>query len=572
MNIHSINKKRLSDILIKNESINQEQAEYFNKESVVDFTISSFDSNTLTQEQLTKALAEQFKLEYVSLENFSIPLELFNILPASHVYQYHTIPYKKVSDTLYVVISDPLNIDLVSNLRNITGLKIKLLLSTVDRIEAILKKSEGGATLLKDTAEDFTAVIIKENSQGQEQIVSLDDINETTAPVINLVNTIIKTALQKRVSDIHLETSEKGIKIKYRIDGVLYPATDLLDAQYQSSLMTRIKVMAELDIAEKRKAQDGRFKLRIKNKDIDFRVSILPSIHGEDIVIRVLDKHSINQEHGEHNLESLGFDKAISSKLRRYIREPYGMVLITGPTGSGKTTTLYAALNELNTGEEKIITIEDPVEYQLENIVQIPVNNKKNMDFASGLRSILRHDPDKIMVGEIRDHETANIAVQSALTGHMIFSTVHANNVFDVLSRFVYLGVEINGFATALNCVVSQRLVRKLCVYCKQKQTINEGGLLLSEQEFMEYKDHIWYEAKGCSHCNDTGYYGRTTVTEILNMTQAFKDMVLKGAGYGELKEQAKQDGWNSIRNSALNKAAEGITSLAEINRVTFLE
>lgn len=572
MSIHPFKQQRLSDVLISKNYLTSDQLSPFSEIEELLLPTELLKNNLITQPQLTEALAELFHLEYIDLDGFSVSQELFSFLPAAQAYQYYALPYKKENETLYVVISDPFDLTISNTLRNITGLSVKLLLSTKENIESALKRSEGGSALLKDLAVDFSPVMVKENEQGQERTVSLDDIDQTTAPVIKLVNTIIMTALQKRVSDIHVETSAKGINIKYRIDGVLYPATELIDTQHQSYLITRLKVMAELDISEKRKTQDGRFKLRLNERDIDFRVSILPGIFGEDVVIRVLDKSSITQGLDGLSLESLGLENSVSLRFRKSIREPYGMVLITGPTGSGKTTTLYAALNELNTGEEKIITIEDPVEYQLAGIVQIPVNNKKDLTFAKGLRSILRHDPDKIMVGEIRDKETAEIAVQSALTGHTVFSTVHANNVFDVISRFVHFGIDLPSLAASLNSVMSQRLVRKLCPHCMQEVKITDDRLQLSSVEFETYKDNIWHAAVGCEQCNKTGYHGRTAITEMLDMTQTLRDLIIEGRPLGDLQKQAKQDGWLSIRQSALLKVVSGETSLHEINRVTFID
>lgn len=572
MSVHPFKQRRLTDVLINKQYLTLEQLAPFSEVDDQQLWNDLLKNSLVTKDQLTESLAELFHLEYVSLDGFSVSQELFSYLSAGQVFQYHALPYKKESEMLYVVISDPFDLTITNTLQNITGLSIKLLLSTKENIESALKRSEGGSALLKDLTVDFTPVMVKENEQGQERTIALDDIDETTAPVIKLVNTIIMTALQKRVSDIHVETSAKGINIKYRIDGVLYPATELIDTQHQSYLITRLKVMAELDIAEKRKTQDGRFKLRLKERDIDFRVSILPGIYGEDVVIRILDKSSITQGLDGLSLESLGLEESVSLRFRKSIREPYGMVLITGPTGSGKTTTLYAALNELNTGEEKIITIEDPVEYQLSGIVQIPVNNKKDLTFAKGLRSILRHDPDKIMVGEIRDKETAKIAVQSALTGHTVFSTVHANNVFDVISRFVHFGIDLPSLAASLNSVMSQRLVRKLCSHCKTEVKITNDRLQLSSKEFEEYKGKVVYDAVGCEQCNDTGYHGRTAITEMLDMTQTLRDLIIEGRPLGELQKQAKLDGWLSIRQSALLKVISGETSLHEINRVTFID
>jgi len=332
------------------------------------------------------------------------------------------------------------------------------------------------------------------------------------------------------------------------------------------------KVMAELDIAEKRIPQDGRFKLRVANHDIDFRVSILPTIFGEDVVIRILDKLPFSDGASDLSIKSLNLDADTEIKFKRAIHEPYGMVLMTGPTGSGKTTTLYAALSDLYTGEEKIITIEDPVEYELDGIVQIPVNNKKDLTFAKGLRSILRHDPDKIMVGEIRDAETAQIAVQSALTGHLVFTTVHANNSFDVISRFTHMGVDIYSFVSALNCVMAQRLVRRICQKCKIPVKIENEYLTYSGLDVEEYSHHEFYEGQGCSECSHTGFFGRMAITELLPISHKIRELMLNERSVSELHEVAKQEGMTSLRQSAINKALSGETTLKEVNRVTFIE
>ena len=334
-------------------------------------------------------------------------------------------------------------------------------------IESILKKSESSQRVLEEATESFQLQLLKEDENGEESL-TVERLTSDISPVIRLVDSTIYTAIQRRASDIHIETQDDAVHVKYRIDGVLQPAMRPIAKQFHSSIISRIKVMAELDIAEKRVPQDGRFKLRMPGKTIDFRVSIMPSVHGEDAVIRILDKESISEQFTELRLDILGFPDAELKRFRKYIAEPYGMVLVTGPTGSGKTTTLYAALSEIKSIEDKIITIEDPVEYQLRGITQIPINEKKGLTFARGLRSILRHDPDKIMVGEIRDTETAQIAINSALTGHLVFTTVHANNVLDVLGRFLNMGVEAYQFVSALNCVLAQRLVRIICTHCKR--------------------------------------------------------------------------------------------------------
>ncbi|MGH8720926.1 MAG: GspE/PulE family protein, partial [Burkholderiales bacterium] len=434
----------------------------------------------ISAEQLAQALAEQFMLPYVDLQGFTVSAGLFDRLPAVQAYALGALPCGLNGSSLEVAVADPYDLTLPERLEQLTGLRVELRLASRDAIQAALKRSQGSSEVLKGMSEDFRLVMVKETAEGQEETVSLEKLDDVSSPVVRLINTLLLDALAKRASDIHIETYEGGIAVKYRIDGVLYPAMETLDRRHHGAFVSRLKVMAELDIAEKRVPQDGRFKLRLGARDIDFRLSIIPSVFGEDVVVRILDKSSITQGLRSLRLESLGMAAEVLKKFRRAVREPYGMVLITGPTGSGKTTTLYAALSELNAGEEKMITIEDPVEYQLEGIVQIPVNEKKGLTFARGLRSILRHDPDKIMVGEIRDAETAQIAVQSALTGHLVFTTVHANNAFDVVGRFAHMGVDVYSFVSALNCVMAQRLVRLVCTACRREARADEPLLELS--------------------------------------------------------------------------------------------
>jgi type IV pilus assembly protein PilB len=360
--------------------------------------------------------------------------------------------------------------------------------------------------------------------------------------------------------------------VKYRVDGVLQPAMRPIAKRFHSSIISRIKVMAELDIAEKRVPQDGRFKLKVPGKTIDFRVSIMPSAHGEDAVIRILDKQSISEQFTELRLDILGFPDEELRRFRKYIREPYGMVLVTGPTGSGKTTTLYGALAEIRSVEDKIITIEDPVEYQLKGITQIPINEKKGLTFARGLRSILRHDPDKIMVGEIRDPETAQIAIQSALTGHLVFTTVHANNVFDVLGRFLNMGVEPYQFVSALNCVMAQRLVRKICEKCRQPVQAARDLLVESAMDPALAGTHTFYEGVGCVECGGTGFKGRMAICELLDLTDHVRELILDRRPISELKRASREQGMRFLRESAVDRVMLGLTTLREINKVTFVE
>src|SRR5881409_2173849 len=378
------------------------------------------------------------------------------------------------------------------------------------------------------------------------------------SPIIKLVDTIVYNAMESRASDIHIETRDTEVQVKYRIDGALYAKVDPIDLAYHQTLISRIKVMSELDIAERRVPQDGRFRVRYKGRNVDFRVSIMPTIHGEDAVIRILDKEQINEEFRNLNLNVVGFAEEDLRKFRRYIAEPYGMVLVTGPTGSGKTTTLYAALNEIKSDEDKLVTIEDPVEYQLRGVTQIPVNEKKGLTFARGLRSILRHDPDKIMVGEIRDQETAQIAIQSALTGHLVFTTVHANNVTDVIGRFINMGVEPYNFVSALNCIMAQRLVRVTCANCKKPKRYSAEELKEAGLDPAVWSDVTFAEGAGCLECSGTGYHGRTAICELLDLTDRIREMIVDRRPTSEIKRVACEEGMIALRESGLAKVRAG--------------
>ncbi|OGI47840.1 MAG: pilus assembly protein PilB [Candidatus Muproteobacteria bacterium RIFCSPHIGHO2_01_FULL_65_16] len=569
---HPFQSRRLGDILVARRFASPEQVSAALAEGEGRLGERLVQANRITTEQLAQALAEQFNLPYQDLNGHAIPSELFNLIPAAFAYQHGAIPYRRDGDVLEVVIADPFDHALADRLERLSGTRVRLLLASRAAIQAVLKRSEGASEALKDVSEDFRLVMVKENDEGKEETVSLEKLGDTTSPVIKLVNTLLLAALQKRASDVHIETYERGIVVKYRIDGVLYPATETLDRRHHSALVSRLKVMAELDIAEKRVPQDGRFKLRFGSRDIDFRISIMPSVFGEDVVIRILDKSSVTEGLKNLRLDGLGMTPEVLKKFRRIIHEPYGMVLITGPTGSGKTTTLYAALSELDVAEEKIITIEDPVEYQLDGIVQIPVNEKKGLTFARGLRSILRHDPDKIMVGEIRDAETAMIAVQSALTGHLVFTTVHANNAFDVIGRFSHMGVDVYSFVSALNCVMAQRLVRQICPQCKRRAAADAVLIELSGLDPKRHQNHVWHEGAGCDHCHGTGYRGRAAITEFLDLSPRIREMIIARRPANELQAAALEEGMVTLRQSAIAKAIAGETSLKEINRVTFVD
>ena len=531
------------------------------------------DEHVITEEVLAQALAEQRGLRYADLMDFRITPAFFETMSVELMQRYQFVPMEDTGDVYILAMTDPNNIRAIDELEMILDRQIEICVSTPSAIQAVLKRSGSSEQVMHAVSEDFKLHLVKEQENGEgEEVLSLESIDKDESPIIKLMHTTIFDAIQRRASDIHIESTDKNVLIKYRIDGVLYLATEPIDNKFHSSMVSRIKVMSDLDIAERRVPQDGRFKLRTGGKTIDFRVSILPSAFGEDVVIRILDKESITAGVNTLKLESLGFDENDLRRFRKSIREPYGMVLVTGPTGSGKTTTLYAALTEINTGEDKFITIEDPVEYQLRGIVQIPVNEKKGLTFARGLRSILRHDPDKIMVGEIRDAETGQIAVQSALTGHLVFTTVHANNAFDVLGRFLNMGIEPYNFVSSLNCILAQRLVRILCPRCKKPTKLSRKEFEESALDYEQHKDRQFYEVGGCKDCNYTGFRGRKAITEFLDLSDHVREMILEKRPSSELRKAAIAEGMTTLRQSAIAKILAGDTTLKEINRVTFIE
>jgi type II secretory ATPase GspE/PulE/Tfp pilus assembly ATPase PilB-like protein len=516
-------------------------------------------------------LAERSGLPLDDLSEFRGDPELFRQIPVEVMIRYQFVPIERQGDVVVVVMADPSNVLAVDEVELAIGAPVEVRVGPAGKIAEILEKSESTQRVLDEATEDFRIQLVQERENGEEAL-TMESIAADTSPVIKLVDTIVFNAIQRRASDVHVETRENEVIVKYRVDGVLYQAMEPIDKRYHSTIISRIKVMSELDIAEKRIPQDGRFKLRLKGRTIDFRVSIMPTVHGEDCVIRILDKESANKEFRTLNLDILGFDEDTKRKVRKFIREPYGMVLVTGPTGSGKTTTLYACLSEIVSVEDKIITIEDPVEYQLHGITQIPVNEKKGLTFARGLRSILRHDPDKIMVGEIRDEETAQIAVQSALTGHLVFTTVHANNVVDVLGRFLNMNVDLYNFVSALNCVLAQRLVRRICPHCKRPaqtsaQLLEESGLTAEA-----VRGSTFYEGVGCIECNGTGFLGRSAISELLDLSDNIRALILERRPAAEIKRAARAEGMVFLRESALQRVFAGVTTLKEINKVTFVE
>jgi type IV pilus assembly protein PilB len=567
-------RKKIGEILIEMGAITPAEVNLIlNRMTVVGrrFGETGIAEGLFKEDTLAQGLARQFQLEYLDLDTFSLDSELMTSLPSGLPIRFNFVPVRQEENALVIAIADPTDVTTLDNLELLLDTPLVLQVAAKGKISRLIEKGEGSKRVLKEVSEDFKLQLVKETEKGEE-VLSIEKLTADTSPIIRLIDSTLFDALTKRASDIHIETNLEGVIIKYRVDGVLFRATEPLDLRFQSPIISRIKVMSELDISERRIPQDGRFKVRMGGKSIDFRVSIMPSSFGEDAVIRVLDKESIASDLKGLTLEVLGFTEREQVRFRRMIREPYGMVLVTGPTGSGKTTTLYAALSEINNEEEKIITIEDPVEYQVKGVVQIPVNEKKGLTFARGLRSILRHDPDKIMVGEIRDPETAQIAVQSALTGHLVFTTVHANNVFDVLGRFLHMGIDPYNFVSCLNCVAAQRLIRKICPHCKQevrhdRETLEESGL-----SYEKYKDFHFFTGTGCKECHGMGYLGRSAIVELLDLNDEIRELIVNKSPISRLKAAARQAGTVFLRDAALEKVFNGITSLREINRVTFVE
>src|SRR6266480_6657752 len=525
------------------------------------------ESCGLAGDRYARALAGAFDYRFVSSGELAQLEPDFSVLAPSDATRRHCVVVHE-GERLLAVFADPFD----QALRGWLELRVSA------PLEWALAAREELANLIARRAEALRAIdtVLPETDEGAKGEEGVDNlsyvrISEDTSPVVRLVHSTVYDALRAGASDIHLESIASGLVVRYRLDGVLASIATVRGVEIAEQIISRIKVMSELDIAERRVPQDGRFKIAINGRPIDFRVSIIPSIFGEDAVLRILDKQALTKMSGLR-LDVLGFEWNIIEQLRRLAALPYGMLLVTGPTGSGKTTTLYAAISETQTGRDKIITIEDPVEYQLPGVLQIPVNEKKGLTFARGLRSILRHDPDKIMVGEIRDLETAQIAINSALTGHLVFTTVHANNVLDVLGRFLNMGVEAYQFVSALNCVLAQRLVRNICHHCKRPHKVSRA--LLEESGLDPALEHTatFYEGIGCIECGGTGYKGRTAICELLDLSDHIRELILEKRPTSEIKKAAREEGMRFLRESAVERVLEGSTTLREINKVTFVE
>jgi type IV pilus assembly protein PilB len=525
------------------------------------------------EREQARRLAERYRCGFVDLMEQRIDPDLFRTIPADLMFRFNFVPLLVHNNTLVIAVADPGQVMLSDELPLLLAKKLSIRVATPRQISDLLKRTEQSQRVLEQATEAFTLQVSKEEEESEETISGDRLTRDTTvSPVVRLVETVIFTALERRASDIHIEARDSEVAVKYRIDGVLQHAMQPIAKEWHSTVISRIKVLSDLDIAERRVPQDGRFRVKYKGRFIDLRVSIMPASHGEDAVLRVLDKETLSEKFQKLTLDVVGYSDSETRRFRRYIREPYGMVLVTGPTGSGKTTTLYAAINEIKSDEDKIVTIEDPVEYQLRGITQIPVNEKKGLTFARGLRSILRHDPDKIMVGEIRDQETAQIAIQSALTGHLVFTTVHANNVTDVIGRFINMGVEPYNFVSALNCILAQRLVRVICPNCKRPKKHTETELRDSGIDPASCAGYDFAEGAGCLECSGTGFHGRTAICELLDLSDHIREMIVDRRPTSEIKRAAVEEGMITLRQSALTKVQAGLTTLREVNKVTFVE
>ena len=522
------------------------------------------------EHQIDEARRRAARLGYpfTNLDVFREDVSAWQQIPMDSILRYRVVPLREEGESLVIAVGEPARYRELDELERGLGRPLVIEVAAPFQIEEILARNRTSSFLLDKASEELKLEVVSDDDRENED---LEATSETSSPIIKLVHSLLLNGIERRASDIHVETKEEQVLLKYRVDGVLYAAMDPVDRQHHSAIVSRLKVMAELDVAEKRVPQDGRFKLKIRGRAIDFRVSIMPSVYGEDVVVRILDKESISEQFSELRLDLLGFPDHELKRFRKFIREPYGMVLVTGPTGSGKTTTLYAALSEIASPEVKIVTVEDPVEYRIPHITQVPVNEKKGLTFARGLRSILRHDPDTIMVGEVRDAETAQIAVQAALTGHLVFTTVHANNAFDVIGRFLHMGVEPHNFVSALNCVMAQRLVRSVCEGCRDKTTMDPNELDLSGLDDSD-RNRDFFVGRGCYQCHGTGFHGRTAVCELLSLNDRLRELILEQRSSTELKRAAREEGMISIRDHALEKVFSGITTLADINKVTFVD
>jgi len=573
--VEEYHRKYLGEILIKNGLLSQKDLDYvLSKKKITKQRLGNIciEEGLCSEEDVAKAIAEQFGMQYINLDKEERDEELLKRAPFDKLISYNVAPVKIENGKLLVAMRDPFDFAINDELEILYDVPIDVVIATERSIKNVLSQEQKSISFLKEATEKVGLQLVRETETGEE-LLSLESLeSDESSPVVKLINTTIFDAITNRASDIHIEATSEGVIIRYRIDGVLHQATDPIQIKNLPQIISRIKVISELDISETRIPQDGRFKIWLNNRSIDFRVSILPTVLGENAVIRILDKENTANELKGLKLENLGLNSEHLKIWNKIVSVPYGLILITGPTGSGKSTTLYAALAKINRTTEKVITIEDPVEYQLEGVMQIQVAEKKGLTFAKGLRSILRHDPDKILVGEIRDPETAKIAIQSAQTGHLVFSTVHANNVFEVFARFAHMGIDRFSLVSSLICVAGQRLVRVLCPYCKVPYKPSLDVLKELSMSNKTHSDFTFFEKEGCKECNGTGFKGRTSIMEILLLDDEIKELIVSGQQTYKIKDAAMKKGMSTLRQSALDLVSKGKTTIEEINRVTFAE
>ncbi|MBC3874893.1 type II/IV secretion system protein [Undibacterium sp. LX15W] len=529
----------------------------------IPFTEVLAESTGHDQRELAPAVATIAHLRYLSMSDIEQLQPAFDVLNLEQLIQRQVLLLRDEGGHLLAALPDPFNSDVIDGLRAKILEPVTLCFALHSDIMAYISRQEAKARTVEQ-------IVQQHGSVKKEVVIDLSYAaitNENNAAV-KFVNSTLYDALKSSASDIHIETTGTGLNVKYRIDGVLDQITAMEGTDLAEQVISRIKVLAELDIAERRIPQDGSLSVMMNDREIDLRISVMPSIHGEDIVIRILDKRAMIAAHGALNLPSLGFSERSLEQIRQLASQAYGMLLVTGPTGSGKTTTLYAALTEIHTGKEKIITIEDPVEYQLPGILQIPVNERKGLTFAKGLRSILRHDPDIIMVGEIRDKDTAEIAVQSALTGHLVFTTVHANSVFDVFGRFTHMGIDLYAFVSSLNGIVAQRLIRKNCTHCAKPYTPTTQEIRLAALTPDQVPEFKFMKGEGCGDCRGTGFKGRKAIAEILILNDEIRELIINRSSIRHIKDAAAHHGTLSLRDTALSLVMQGETTLEEIRKV----
>jgi len=516
-----------------------------------------------SEDQVTDFLADQFGIEKVEIEGVDIPDSILNLIPAQFIQKYHIIPLKLMTSTLTIAMSDPTNLAAINEIKFVTGYGVRVVLARASEIKKILDERFGSTNFYDDVLKklgDNDMEVIKEEE------VNVQELEQATndAPVVTLVNAILGDAAKRRASDIHIEPYEKIFRVRFRIDGILHEIMSP-PPKLKAPLVSRIKIMADLDIAERRLTQDGRIKLKMGRQELDIRVSVLPTMFGEKIVMRLLDKTNLQLD-----MTKLGFEEKDLKDFKEALYKPYGMLLITGPTGSGKSTTLYSGLSALNEPEVNISTAEDPVEYNLVGINQVQVKDEIGLTFAAALRSFLRQDPDIIMVGEVRDLETAQIAVKAALTGHLVLSTLHTNDAPSTIDRLINMGVELFLIVSSINLIAAQRLVRQICKNCKEPIDIPSDVLINIGLDPAEVAAGFpTFHGKGCAECNQTGYLGRLAIYEVMVMNDTMKEAVIRGMSGGDLKREAVKTGMSTLRMSAIKKVREGMTTIEETVRVT---